>query len=188
MGIIAACIPTVKPLFDKPFRRTRSWNRKLAGEGPDQLRGGDDDRRRLQPALQPDVHLDTLPTGHIPYLGDRGRERNKVEIKAGGQGNREMGAMGLGREEIGMDTEFGTYRGDHEDGFVSVLTCRHARRVGRVYCMKGKSTHTEVAKIGSLLLSHVIISRSNAAISIPTRAILNFASFQVYPEAASERC
>lgn len=120
MGIIAACIPTVKPLFDKAFRCTRSWNRKLAGEGPGQLRGGDDDRRRLQPALQSDVPLDTFPTGHIPYLGDSMGERTKVEIMAGGQGDMHMEAMGLGTEDIRMDTEFGTHRGDHEDDFESV--------------------------------------------------------------------
>ena len=107
----------MKPLFDNPFRRTCNSHRKLAGERPNQLRGGDDDRRRLQPALQPDTLLDTFPTSHIPNLGDRGRETNQVEIKAGGQGNRNMG---LGREEIRMDTEFGTYRGDHEDRFDSV--------------------------------------------------------------------
>ncbi|KAM0794306.1 hypothetical protein BDR22DRAFT_895239 [Usnea florida] len=117
LGIIAACIPTVKPLFDKPFRRTLNLNRKVAGERPDPIRGGDDDRCRLQPAMQPDTLLDTFPTSHIPNLGDRGREKNQVEIKAGGQGNRNLG---LGREEIRMDTEFGIYRGDHEDGFDSV--------------------------------------------------------------------
>ena len=110
----------MKPLLDKPLRRSRTLNRKLAGEGPDQLRDGDDDRTRLQPALQPGVHLDTLATGQISYLGDSRGERNKVEIKAGGQGDMDMEAMGLGREEIRMDTEFGTYRGDHEDGFDSV--------------------------------------------------------------------
>ena len=120
VGIIAACIPTVKPLFDKPFRCTRSRNRKLAGEGPDQLRGEGDDRRRLQPALQPDVPLDTFSTGHIPDLGGSMGERNEVDIKAGGQGDMVMEATGLGREEKRMNTEFGTYRGDHEDDFESV--------------------------------------------------------------------
>ena len=110
----------MKPLFDKPFRCTLNLNRKLAGERLNQFRGGEDDRRRLQPALQPDILLDTLPTAHTPNLGGRGRETNQVEIKAGGQGNRNLKAMGLGREEIRMDTEFGTYRGDHEDGFDSV--------------------------------------------------------------------
>ena len=43
-----------------------------------------------------------------------------MEIKAGGQGNTNFEAMGLGKEEIRMDTEFGTYRSDHEDGFGSV--------------------------------------------------------------------
>lgn len=104
----------MKALFD---RRTRNLNRKLAGERPNQARGGDDDRRRLQPALQPDIHFDTFSTGHILDLGDRGSERNQVKIKASRQGKE---AMGLGKEEIRMDTEFGTYRGDHEDGYESV--------------------------------------------------------------------
>ena len=106
----------MKPLFDKNSRRTRNLNRKLAGERPNQLRGGDDDRHRLQPAFQPDIHLDTLSTGHILDRGDRGSERNQVEIEAGGHGKE---AMGLGKEEIRMDTEFGTYGGDHEDAFES---------------------------------------------------------------------
>ena len=110
----------MKPLFDNSFRRARSLNCKLAGEKPNQLRGGDDERRRLQPALQPGIHLDTFSTDHIPNLEDRGSERNQVEIKADGQDNRNLEAMGLGREEVRMDTESGTYTGDREDGFESV--------------------------------------------------------------------
>ena len=43
-----------------------------------------------------------------------------MEIKACGESNRDLEAMGLGGEEIRMDTEFRTYRGDHEDALESV--------------------------------------------------------------------
>lgn len=40
-----------------------------------------------------------------------------MEIKGGGQGSRSVEGMGLGREEIRMETEFGAYKSDVSDGF-----------------------------------------------------------------------
>ncbi|CAD6567800.1 MAG: hypothetical protein ASARMPRED_001148 [Alectoria sarmentosa] len=121
IGIIAACIPTLKPLFDTSLRfpwSTRGWSRKLAGEesGPSH-NSEEDDKRRLQPAPQHNVHLNTFPVNQDAYLRDDGRERNRVEIKGGGQESRSTEGLGLGRDGIRMETEFGSYKGDVLDDF-----------------------------------------------------------------------
>ena len=51
------------------------------------------------------------------YLGDDRRERNKVEIQGGGQTSRRFEGIGLGKDDIRMETVFGAYKGESLDAF-----------------------------------------------------------------------
>lgn len=89
----------------------------MAGGEKGQPDGEEDDKGRLQPALQNAVPLGPFPATQAAYLGDYGRERNRVEIKGGGQVSRNVEGIRLGREGIRMETEFGAYEGEVLDGF-----------------------------------------------------------------------
>lgn len=102
IGIIAACIPTLKPIFNTSFRypwNAKSWRRRLARRS-----AHSDNNHRLH-NLGPGLDLNALPASKTPF--SRVEDRNYVEI-SGANNDPESGwtsfisTNGIPREEDGV--------------------------------------------------------------------------------------